>query len=142
MCKRKKSKKQNENKVDDKQKKDSESSELLNENLDDEIVENTEHSARIAAFKPINFSSYNEGLTHEDSFKLTSGKTDSEKIKISEGFKTTEFFHENSLLTNAEDFAQSIREGTACPIYLKRTNKKTLELIPIEKLKKFAIDLS
>jgi len=39
-------------------------------------------------------------------------------------------------------YAQSIREGTACPIYLKRTNEKTLELIPIEKLKKFAIDLS
>ena len=39
-------------------------------------------------------------------------------------------------------YAKSIREGSACPIYLKRTNEKTLELIPIEKLKKFAIDLS
>ena len=30
----------------------------------------------------------------------------------------------------------------ACSIYLKKTNIKTLELIPIEKLKKFALDLS
>ena len=39
-------------------------------------------------------------------------------------------------------YARSIREGTACPIYLKSTNEKTLQLIPIEKLKKYAIDLS
>ena len=39
-------------------------------------------------------------------------------------------------------YARSIEEGTACPIYLKRTNEKTLQLIPIEKLKKYAIDLS
>ena len=39
-------------------------------------------------------------------------------------------------------YKQSIDEGTACPIYLKKTHKKTLEVIPIEKLKKFAIDLS
>ena len=39
-------------------------------------------------------------------------------------------------------YAKSIEDGTACPIYLKKTNEKTLQLIPIEKLKKFAIDLS
>ena len=39
-------------------------------------------------------------------------------------------------------YARSIEEGAACPIYLKRTNEKTLQLIPIEKLKKHAIDLS
>ena len=39
-------------------------------------------------------------------------------------------------------YARSIEEGTACPIYLKRTNEKTLQLIPIEKLKKYSIDLS
>ena len=33
-------------------------------------------------------------------------------------------------------------EGAACQVYLKKTNVKTLELIPIEKLKKFALDLS
>ena len=42
----------------------------------------------------------------------------------------------------AATFAQSIDQGTACKIYLKKTNHKTLEIIPLEKLKKFAIDLS
>ena len=42
----------------------------------------------------------------------------------------------------AETYAESIEAGIACPVYLKRTNEKTLNLIPIEKLKKFAIDLS
>ena len=39
-------------------------------------------------------------------------------------------------------YARAIEEGTACQVYLKKTNAKTLELIPIEKLKKFALDLS
>ncbi len=39
-------------------------------------------------------------------------------------------------------YEQSINDGTACPVYLKRTNEKTLKLISLEKLKKFAIDLS
>ncbi len=39
-------------------------------------------------------------------------------------------------------FARSIEEDAACSIYLKKTNIKTLELIPIEKLKKFAVDVS
>ena len=42
----------------------------------------------------------------------------------------------------AGTFAQSIIEGAACKIYLKKTHFKTLELIPLEKLKQFAIDLS
>ena len=42
----------------------------------------------------------------------------------------------------AGTFAQSIEAGTACKIYLKRTNYKTLEIIPLELLKKYAIDLS
>ena len=42
----------------------------------------------------------------------------------------------------AETFAQSIDAGTACKVYLKKTNYKTLEIIPIEKLKRLAIDLS
>ena len=36
----------------------------------------------------------------------------------------------------------AIEEDAACSIYLKKTNIETLELIPIEKLKKFAVDLS
>ena len=42
----------------------------------------------------------------------------------------------------AETYHLSIDAGTACPIFLKKTNEKTLEIIPIEKLKKYAIDLS
>ena len=42
----------------------------------------------------------------------------------------------------AKTFAQSIDAGTACKVYLKKTNYKTLEIIPIEKLKRLAIDLS
>ena len=42
----------------------------------------------------------------------------------------------------AATYAQSIIDGTACPIFIRRTNKKTLKIIPIDKLKKFAIDLS
>jgi len=42
----------------------------------------------------------------------------------------------------ASTFAQSIDAGTACKIFLKKTNYKTLEIIPLEKLKKFAIDIS
>ena len=42
----------------------------------------------------------------------------------------------------AGTYAQSIEEGTACKIYLKRTNYKTLEIVPLQKLKPYAIDLS
>ena len=42
----------------------------------------------------------------------------------------------------AGTYAESIKAGIACPIYLKKTNEETLNLIPIEQLKKFAIDLS
>ena len=42
----------------------------------------------------------------------------------------------------ASTYAQSINEGKACRIYLKKTNKKTLEIISLEKLKMYAIDLS
>ena len=39
-------------------------------------------------------------------------------------------------------YARSIEENAACTVFLKKTNIKTLELIPIEKLKKYAVDLS
>ena len=42
----------------------------------------------------------------------------------------------------AATYAQAIDEGKACKIFLKKTNNRTLNLIPLEKLKKFAIDLS
>ena len=42
----------------------------------------------------------------------------------------------------AATYAQSIEAGTACKIFLRKTNYKTLEIIPLEKLKQYAIDLS
>ena len=42
----------------------------------------------------------------------------------------------------ATTYAQAIDTGIACKIFLKKTNYKTLEVIPLEKLKKYAIDLS
>ena len=39
-------------------------------------------------------------------------------------------------------YARSLAEGTACSIYLKKTNVKTLELISIDELKKHALDIS
>ena len=42
----------------------------------------------------------------------------------------------------ASSVAEAIDAGKGCSVYLKRTHENTLKLIPIEKLKKFAIDLS
>ena len=42
----------------------------------------------------------------------------------------------------AATYSQSIDAGTACKIYIKKTNQKTLEIISLEKLKQHAIDLS
>ena len=42
----------------------------------------------------------------------------------------------------ADFYAKAIQKGTACKIFLKKTNYKTLEIIPLEKLKKYAIDFS
>ena len=39
-------------------------------------------------------------------------------------------------------YARALEENVACSIYLKKTNIKTLDLIPLEKLKKFALDIS
>tara|TARA_B100001105_G_C21984045_1_gene270301 strand:+ start:84 stop:464 length:381 start_codon:yes stop_codon:yes gene_type:complete len=42
----------------------------------------------------------------------------------------------------AGTYAQSIKEGTACRIYLKKTNQRTIEIIPLAKLKPYAMDIS
>ena len=42
----------------------------------------------------------------------------------------------------AASVAEAIDAGKGCSVYLRRTHENTLKLIPIEKLKKFAIDLS
>ena len=38
--------------------------------------------------------------------------------------------------------ARALEEGIECSVYLKKTHENTLKLVPIEKLKKIAIDLS
>ena len=42
----------------------------------------------------------------------------------------------------ASSYARSLEAEKACPIFIKKTHEGTLKIIPIEKLKKFAIDLS
>jgi len=42
----------------------------------------------------------------------------------------------------AETYAAAINAGAACRVFLKKTNINTLEIIPLEKLKQYAIDLS
>ena len=42
----------------------------------------------------------------------------------------------------AATYAQSIKAGTACKIFLKKTNYRTLEIVSLEKLKQYGIDLS
>ena len=39
-------------------------------------------------------------------------------------------------------YGKSLKAGTACPIYIKKTHQNTLKLISIIELKKHAIDLS
>ncbi|MDP6464690.1 MAG: FliH/SctL family protein [SAR324 cluster bacterium] len=60
-------------------------------------------------FKPLN---YNES---EDYAALGEAdeKSETEKIELSENFHTDDFLREDSLLTNAEDYARNIREGAA-----------------------------
>ena len=48
----------------------------------------------------------------------------------------------NSWCVCAGTYAESIKAGTACKIFLKKTNYRTLEIVPLEKLKQYAIDLS
>ena len=38
-------------------------------------------------------------------------------------------------------YARALDAGKGCPVYLKATHEKTLELVSIEKLKDFAVDL-
>ena len=42
----------------------------------------------------------------------------------------------------ATTYSQSIDAGTACKVFLKKTNYKALEIVTLKKLKIYAIDLS
>ena len=76
-------------------------------------VEGSKISDRRVSFKSLMFDKEGDfaGYASEASAELKDGKSDLEKIRLSKDFKTSEFFLENSLLTNAEDFAETIRDG-------------------------------
>ena len=60
-----------------------------------------------SGFHPLKYES-DQDLS---SFAEIQEKSDDEKITLSESFRTDEFNREDSLLTNAENYAQNIREG-------------------------------
>ena len=76
-------------------------------------VEESEISVRLASFKPliIDEQGSSEEFDAEGSTDLADRRTDAEKIQLSQDFRTANFFQENSLLTNAENFAETIRDG-------------------------------
>ncbi len=76
-------------------------------------VEESEISVRLASFKPliIDEQGGSEEFDAEGSTDLADRRTDAEKIHLSQDFRTADFFQENSLLTNAENFAETIRDG-------------------------------
>jgi len=76
-------------------------------------TENLAISDQIESFKPLTFEEeeVSEDFISKESNGFQEIKTDAEKIQLSEDFKNSEFFLENSLLTDAEEFAETIREG-------------------------------
>ena len=76
-------------------------------------VEESEISVRLASFKPLIIDEQGgfEEFDAEGSNDLADRRTDAEKIHLSQDFRTADFFQENSLLTNAENFAETIRDG-------------------------------
>ncbi len=76
-------------------------------------TENLAISDQIESFKPLTFEEeeVSEDFISKESNGFQEVKTDAEKIQLSEDFKNSEFFLENSLLTDAEEFAETIREG-------------------------------
>ena len=93
---------------------DSESSPATQEDGQDGAeVEESEISVRLASFKPliIDEQGGSEEFDAEGSTDLADRRTDAEKIQLSQDFRTANFFQENSLLTNAENFAETIRDG-------------------------------
>ena len=91
--------------------------------VDDTASENTDSISapteklgipgQLESFQPLIFEKeeVSEDSISEGSNGFHEVKTDDEKIKLSEDFKNSEFFLENSLLTDAEEFAEAIREG-------------------------------
>ena len=77
------------------------------------LSENLAISDQIESFKPLTFEEeeVSEDFISKESNGFQEEKTVAEKIQLSEDFKNSEFFLENSLLTDAEEFAETIREG-------------------------------
>jgi len=76
-------------------------------------TENLAISDQIESFKPLTFEEeeVSEDFISKESNGFQEVKTDADKIQLSEDFKNSEFFLENNLLTDAEEFAETIREG-------------------------------
>ena len=77
-----------------------------------------------------------------DEFLIWSKKVGNDLITPHPEFGFPGLKHGDCWCLCATWYAKALEENVACSIYLKKTNIKTLELIPIEKLKKFAVDLS
>ena len=77
-----------------------------------EVVE-TKISDRLSSFKPliINEQGNTLGFEADVATGLADKRTEAEKIRLSKNFRTSNFFQENSLLTNAENFAENIIDG-------------------------------
>ncbi|SVC53396.1 uncharacterized protein METZ01_LOCUS306250, partial [marine metagenome] len=76
-------------------------------------VEESEISVPLTSFKPliIDEQRNSPGFDGDGVTDLTDRRTDAEKIQLSKEFRTSDFFQENSLLTNAENFAETIIDG-------------------------------
>ena len=74
-------------------------------------TENLVSAGQNDSFKPLTFEEeeVSEDFISKESNEFQEIKTDAEKMQLSEDFKNSEFFMENSLLTNAEEFAETIR---------------------------------
>lgn len=74
--------------------------------------DNESSKKKSSDFSPLDFEnltpySNSSGLSHQQPEE----KTEEDKIKLSEVFKSGKFIKEDSLLTNAESYAETIREG-------------------------------
>ena len=77
--------------------------------FDSEVSVQEAAAVETDGFKPMNYSAGEDYAVLGE----VDQKTETEKIDLSENFHTDHFQREDSLLTNAEDYARNIREGAA-----------------------------
>ena len=75
--------------------------------FDSEVSVQEADALETDGFKPMNYSAGEDYAVLGE----VDEKTETEKIDLSENFHTDHFQREDSLLTNAEDYARNIREG-------------------------------